>query len=77
MIKQRAVSVLIYLSTYIYYCDEQDPERLTNIFFFFFFYNSIFSRMSCCIANKTRRNKDYSASQSLLRKIFFFCVEIF
>lgn len=34
MIKQRAVSVLIYLSTYIYYCDEQDPERLTNIFFF-------------------------------------------
>lgn len=37
MIKQRAVSVLIYLSTYIYYCDEQDPERLTNIFFFFFF----------------------------------------
>lgn len=42
-IKQRAVSVLIYLSTYIYYCDEQDPERLTNIFFFFFFFTILFS----------------------------------
>lgn len=44
MIKQRAVLVLIsYLSTYIYYCDEQDPERLTNIFFFFFFFTILFS----------------------------------
>lgn len=68
MIKQRAVSVLIYLSTYIYYCDEQDPERLTNIFFF-----TILFSAACHVVlpNKTRRNKDYSASQSLLRKIFF------
>lgn len=81
MIKQRAVSVLIYLSTYIYYCDEQDPERLTNIFFFFFFfYNSIFSRMSCCIANKTRPI-DYAIKIILHLRVccgrFFFCVEIF
>lgn len=66
----------------IYYCDEQDPERLTNIFFFFFFffYNSIFSRMSCCIANKTRPI-DYAIKIILHLRVccgrFFFCVEIF
>lgn len=71
MIKQRVILILIsYLSTQIYYCDKQDPKRIAKIFFIVLF--SAKCHVVLSIKLDQLRNKDYSASKSLLRKNFFY-----
>lgn len=70
MIKQRVILILIsYLSTPIYYCDKQNPKRIAKKMFTVLF--SAKCHVVLSIKLGQLRNKDYSASKSLLRKNFF------